>query len=106
MSDIGPRQDPDSAEDPRLGTLDERLRRASDAERARTGAAPRPSDRGYKQGSRVLAELIAGPTGGALIGWWLDRMLGTKPWLLLALLFLGTAAAFWNLFKIARQRPE
>ena len=106
MSDNGPGQDPNEAGDPRLGTLDERLRRASDAERARIGTVSRPPDAGYKQGSRVLAELIAGPAGGALIGWWLDRMLGTKPWLLLVLLFLGTVGAFWNIVKISKQRPE
>jgi ATP synthase protein I len=106
MSENGPGQDPNSAEDPRLGALDERLRRASEAERARTGTSARAPEKGYKQGSRVLAELIAGPAGGALIGWWLDRLLGTGHWLLLALMFLGTAAAFWNIVKISKQRPE
>ena len=106
MAKDEPGQDPNSAEDPRLGSLDERLRRAADAERARTGTVQRGPDKGYKQGSRVLAELIAGPAGGALIGWWLDRLLGTKPWLLLVLLFLGIAAAFWNIVKISKERPE
>ena len=92
--------------DVRLTSLDARLRAAADAEKARTGTAPRKPDKGYSQGSRVLAELVAGPAGGALIGWFLDRWLGTSPWLLLVLLFLGFAVAIRNIVRISGQRPE
>lgn len=93
--------------DARLASLDARLKAAARAETIRTGGtARREPDKGYKQGSRVLAELIAGPAGGALFGWLLDRWLGTSPWLLLALLILGFAAAIWNVVKISSQRPE
>jgi ATP synthase protein I len=37
---------------------------------------------------------------GALAGWWLDRKLKTGPWLLIAGLFLGIAAAFVNFFRV------
>lgn len=106
MSADGSGQDPNSAEDPRLGALDARLRAASEAEQVRTGSAPSGPDAGYKLGSRVLAELIAGIAGGALIGWVLDRFFHTSPWLLLVFLFLGTGAAFWNIVKISSKRPE
>ena len=32
-------------------------------------------------------------------GWWLDRRLGTSPWLLLLGLFLGAALAFVSLLR-------
>ena len=54
---------------------------------------------------RVITELVGGLAGGAVIGWFLDRWLGTTPWLLLALLFLGGAAGFRNVMKLA-SRPE
>src|SRR3546814_3630103 len=57
-------------------------------------------------GNRVLADLIGGLAGGALIGWLLDRWLGTSPWLLLALMFLGIAAAFRNIIRISSKRPD
>ena len=99
--------EPGDSGDVRLSSLDARLKAAAQAETIRTGTVRQQGpDKGYRQGSRVLAELIAGPAGGALLGWLLDRWLGTSPWLLLALLILGFAAAIWNIVKISSQRPE
>ncbi|MDB5662118.1 MAG: hypothetical protein JWM38_2672 [Sphingomonas bacterium] len=106
MAKDEPGQDPIGAEDARLQSLDERLRSAHQAESIRTGTAQRKPDKGYSQGNRVLAELIAGTAGGALIGWLLDRWLGTSPWLLLVLLFGGMAVAFRNIIRISNERPE
>ncbi len=36
--------------------------------------------------------LLAGPLVGWFIGSWLDKWFGTKPWLLVILLVLGTVA--------------
>ena len=95
------------AEDARLRSLDERLGRAQAAEDQRTGVARDTSgSESYRLGNRVLAELIGGMVGGAVIGGTLDWFLGTSPWLLLALLFLGTAAAFRNIIRISNRRPK
>lgn len=59
------------------------------------------TDGGYGQGMRFVTELLAGVVGGVLIGWLLDRWLGTEPWLLLVMLFLGIAASFRNIFRQA-----
>nr|WP_156679566.1 AtpZ/AtpI family protein [Sphingomonas profundi] len=101
-----PGQDPRSAADSRLTSLDERLAAAHRAETVRTGSRQSKPGKGYSQGNRVLAELIAGPAGGALVGWLLDRWLGTSPWLLLVLLFGGIAVAFRNIIRISNERPE
>lgn len=106
MADDEPGQDPRSAVDARLTSLDERLAAASEAEKVRTGSRQAKPGKGYSQGNRVMAELIAGPAGGALIGWLLDRWLGTSPWVLLGLLFLGIAVAFRNIIRISNERPE
>ncbi len=45
----------------------------------------------------VLATVI-----GLAGGWWLDRWLGTGPWLMLSGLGLGIAAGFVSLFRIVR----
>jgi ATP synthase protein I len=103
-------QDPIGDEGPvkdvRLNQLDARLKAAAQAETIRSGTTKRKPDGGYSQGSRVLAELIAGPVGGGLIGWLLDRWFGSSPWLLLAFVILGFAAAIWNIVKISSRRPE
>jgi ATP synthase protein I len=107
---IDPGQDPIGHSSPpgdvRLSSLDARLKAATEAEKARTGVAPRKPDKGYRQGSRVLTELIAGPAGGALLGWVMDLLFGTAPWLLLVMLVLGTIVAFRNIYRISQQRPE
>ena len=52
-------------------------------------------------GFRVLTEFIAGIVVGAAIGWQLDKWLHTSPLLLIVFLTLGTAAGFWNVYRIA-----
>jgi len=43
---------------------------------------------------------------GLLIGYLLDRWLGTEPWLLLAFLFFGIAAGFKNMYTEAKKIQE
>jgi ATP synthase protein I len=90
-------------EDARLNSLDERLRRARSDEASRSGEA-RKDDGGYRLGNRVLAELLGGMVGGALIGLGLDHVFGTTPTLLLVLLFVGIANAFRNIIRISSKR--
>jgi F0F1-type ATP synthase assembly protein I len=35
----------------------------------------------------------------ALAGIWLDRRLGTSPWLLIVLVFGGSGLAFWGMYR-------
>ena len=93
-------------EDARLNSLDERLRQAKSEEAIRNGGGRDKGQGDYNLGNRVLAELIGGMAGGALIGWVLDRFLGTSPWLLLALLFLGIISAFRNIIRISNKRSK
>ncbi|WP_446745967.1 AtpZ/AtpI family protein [Sphingomonas sp. OTU376] len=88
--------------------LDRRIADAKAAEAARTGEVVKaPADaKGYKQGSRVLMDLIGMPLGGGILGYALDHWLGTSPWLLLTLLVLSIAAAFRNIYKISKERVE
>lgn len=105
MAENEPGLDP-IQEDARLDTLDERLRRARTEEAVRSGEARDTGEEDYRLGNRVLADLIGGMAGGALIGWVLDRLLGTAPWLLLVMLFLGIAVAFRNIIRISNKRSK
>jgi ATP synthase protein I len=96
-------QDP---QDSRLTSLEERLRRAEREEAVRTQQARKPVDANYQLGNRVLSYLIGGLAGGALIGWVIDRLLGTSPGFMIALLLLGGAAGFWNIIKLSSRRPD
>jgi ATP synthase protein I len=93
-------------EDSRLESLKERLRQAGQDEAVRTGSTQKGVDQGYRLGNRVLAELVGGIAGGALIGWFFDWLFSTSPWLLLVFLFLGIIVAFRNIIRISNERPK
>ncbi|MGE4429870.1 MAG: AtpZ/AtpI family protein [Sphingobium sp.] len=104
MSEIDPGQDP-VREDPRIGSLEKRIDEAERLEQARTGRRDPVAEENNRLGNRVLAELIGGLAGGALVGWFLDWAFGTSPWLLLVFLFLGIIVAFRNIIRISTRRP-
>jgi ATP synthase protein I len=106
MATEDPERDPRDREDPRLTSLDKRLAGAQRDEAVRSGKNIEGQGKGYSQGNRVLSALIGGIAGGALIGWLLDRLFGTAPLLLLALMFLGIIVAFRNIIKISGERPD
>ena len=103
MAEDEPWQDPELPKDVRLSSLDERLREARLAEAQRTGTTKPDGD--YRQGMRVLGELIGPPFGGAVFGLVLDSWLGTGHWLLLVLLFVGFGIGFRNIVRISRTPP-
>ncbi|HEU4956297.1 MAG TPA: AtpZ/AtpI family protein [Sphingomicrobium sp.] len=97
-------QDVGSPQDARLDSLDERLKRAQIRESERTGQTPM-TDANEQLGQRVLSTLLGGLFGGTLIGWLLDRWLGTGPWLLIVMMVLGTVGGFWSIIKLSSRRP-
>lgn len=110
MSEIEPGQDP-VREDPRIASLEKRIAEVERTEKVRTGRRDPSADENTRLGNRVLAELIGGLAGGALVGWFLDEMSGrlghpTRPWLLLVFLFLGIVVAFRNIIRISTRRPK
>jgi ATP synthase protein I len=87
--------------DARLESLDERLDRM---QRAGAEKATRTKGEASSQAGRlVVNQLIGGPVGGAIVGWLLDRWLGTAPWLMLGLMFVGFAGGFINVIRISNQ---
>jgi len=52
---------------------------------------------------QISVTIIACVALGIFIGWLLDRLLGTAPWLLMVFSFLGAAAAFKSIFEFAKK---
>ena len=106
--DQGADTNPNGVDDPRLTSLDERLRAARHAEKVRTARTQPPgmTGRGSAQGQRVLSALLGAPLGAALIGWVIDRFAGTSPFGLLVMLFLGFGAAISQVIRISNERAE
>ena len=100
--DISP--DERKAYEQRLSELGQRL----DGLEAGRVKAPKPDDevrrnRALGQGLQMALDLVLGPLVGAAIGWGLDKVLGSGPWLLLGFLCLGIAAGITNLIRTYRQ---
>ncbi len=89
-------------QDRRLNSLDSRLERLEASEAARTGQDRPRADANTRMGNKVLADLIGGIAGGALMGWLVDRLFDSWPAGFLIFLFLGIVVAFRNIFRIAQ----
>jgi ATP synthase protein I len=96
----------DDAGDPRpLDDLDARLRAARAGQATGSNREQRKNSgvgAGAGFGVRVGVELVAGIAVGSLIGYGLDRLFGTKPWLMLVFFFLGAAASVVNIYRAAQ----
>ena len=55
---------------------------------------------------RIGIDLISGVAFGVLAGLFLDNWLGTKPWLLIVFIILGTAAGIRNVIRTAATLEE
>ena len=82
--------------------LDDRLRRARETADKAAGRKPgRGASRsGIGFAMRLGVELVAALIVGVAIGYFLDRWLGTKPWLMLVFFLLGSAAGFVNVYRV------
>jgi ATP synthase protein I len=54
---------------------------------------------GTAQALRAGTDLVAALVVGGFLGYWIDRWLGTKPWAMIILFFLGFAAGFLNIYR-------
>lgn len=106
MAEDESEQEPHSPPDARLTSLNERLRRAEKVE-AERGPPPIDSSTVIKNvGQRVAQSLIGMPLGGAIIGWLLDRLFDTAPWIMLALMFIGFAGAVLDVMRFSKQSAD
>jgi ATP synthase protein I len=101
MAESEPGEAPKLPPDARLGSLEERLGRLQQAEAKRS--RKRQPDASYQAGQLVLSQLVGCPLGGGIVGWVLDRWLGTKPWLMLVMIFVGFAVGIWNVIRISNR---
>ncbi len=92
--------------DPALESLDQRLaavRKAEDARLARDHAPLRDESRAI--GMQVASTMLGYPLGGIVIGWGLDQLFGTRPWIMIVLMFLAFAGAVLQVVRNNNNRP-
>jgi ATP synthase protein I len=85
---------PPPAEDPALVSLQHRLDAARQAEDERLAREHLPlRDQRRSVGMQVASTMVGYPLGGIVIGWGLDQLFGTHPWIMLGLMFMAFAGA-------------
>lgn len=85
-----------------LRELGERLDKARAARRGPLGQAPESqlsTGSALAFGWRVGIELLGAIAIAVFIGWAIDRWLGTRPWGMVVLFFLGVAAGMLNVYR-------
>ncbi len=89
-----------------LDDLEARLRAARAREEVETGRARererRVDNTGMGLGFRIAIELVVNVAVGTGLGYFLDKWLGTKPWLMVVFVFLGAAAGVVNVYRVAK----
>ncbi len=76
--------------------------KSNDSPRSQADAAESEAMlRARSAGFRILGEFVAAIVAGLLIGYLIDRVLGTLPAFLIVFLLLGMAAGFLNIYRIA-----
>ncbi|MBI1179966.1 MAG: hypothetical protein GC201_05360 [Alphaproteobacteria bacterium] len=92
------------------GCLDERDRPSTsdikariDKARQKGSGADNDEANAKAAGLRVGIELLAGVAFGVVVGVFLDRWLGTAPWLLIVFMLLGMGAGIRNVIRAAQE---
>lgn len=62
--------------------------------------------KGMALGFRMATEFVVGPLVGAAIGWGLDLVLPTKPWMLIIWMMFGFAAGVTNVVRTVKASQD
>jgi len=67
-----------------------------------------PFRQGLSFAARIGVELVVSTVVGAGLGYLLDTWLGTRPWIMVVGVFIGAAAGFRTVYRIATSgdQPE
>ncbi len=96
------------SEGPDKPAFETRLQAAEDAARGPKRAEPGKSDassaqRAIELAMRLGVEMVAAMVIAVVIGWGLDKLFHTKPWLMILMVPVGLAAGLRNLLRAERK---
>ena len=88
-------------EDPQLDSLEQRIAAVRRAEDARLGL-DKPVVDGRSRAMHIASTMVGYPLGGIIIGWVLDGLFDTRPWIMIGLMFLAFAGACLQVVRTNR----
>ena len=100
---------PDSTlkEDPAIDSLDARIAAARAAEEARLSEQLLPGVGGQAApATQVISTMVGYPLGGIIIGFALDNLFNTLPWITIVLMFLAFIGGCVHAMRLAKNRAN
>ena len=74
--------------------------------KARKASKNEESPSGIGVAFKMSTELVSAVVVGTIIGFFLDNLFGTKPWLILIFFFVGVIAGITNVVKSAKKMQK
>ena len=88
------------SEDPAIDSLEDRIAAARAAEDKRTGRDKPAMIDGRNRGMQIASTMVGYPLGGIVIGWVLDGIFDTRPWIMIGLMFLAFFGACLQVVRL------
>lgn len=76
-------------EDPAIDSLEDRIAAARATEDKRLAREHAPMADGRSRAMSIASTMVGYPLGGIIIGWVLDGVFDTRPWIMIGLMFLA-----------------
>ena len=100
---------PDSPlrEDPAIDSLEDRIAAARATEDARLAKDEAPIPGTASTGAtQVMSTMVGYPFGGIVIGFGLDKLFNTQPWIMIVLMFLAFIGGCIHAMRLAKNRAN
>ena len=101
---------PDSTlrEDPAIDSLEDRIAaaRATEDERLAKDEAPLGGGSTPAGATAVISTMVGYPLGGIVIGFGLDNLFNTLPWITIVLMFLAFIGGLIHAMRLAKNRAN
>ena len=83
-----------------------RLKIAKNKAKSRKSSKNEESSSNMGTAFKMSTELVSAVVVGTIIGFFLDNLFGTKPWLILIFFFVGVIAGIMNVVKSAKRMQK
>lgn len=86
--------------------LEEKINKVREKHHKKVAFEDSSENSSSKKGLRIVIEFVSGVFVGSTMGYFLDILFGTKPFLLIFLMFFGAAAGFLNVYRFVKQSEQ
>ena len=99
---------PDSTlrEDPAIDSLEDRIAAVRATEDARLAKENPPATGQAAGATAVISTMVGYPLGGIVIGFGLDNLFNTLPWITIVLMFLAFIGGLIHAMRLAKNRAN